>query len=305
MNSSEYDLFTNAEPLHNIVEVKSASFFRGDYLKGYQVFNASLLSHEGKLKCLVRNSSFAVGDLAKEWNYGHESYISKAEIIGSKMTKPTRIHFDAIRPRTINEYNGLEDPRYFLWRGREYALCVQPDKNIKASWVVLADLEKRTFIKLPDYLQRTWNKNWVPYVNDNEELYIISDMYPTIVYKFDDDEITLVHHTDAKPADFVIHGSSNIFNYKGIKTTLVHGRIHIPTSHPEKLFWYYWHAFMQWPEGGWDKVRIGRPFYFENKQIEFCTSVIEHEGNILITYSANDWGINILEINYDELEKLI
>lgn len=53
------------------------------------------------------------------------------------------------------------------------------------------------------------------------------------------------------------------------------------------------------------KIKMGRPFYFEGTQIEFSTSVIEHDDKILITYSVRDWGMNILEMDYDELDKLL
>jgi hypothetical protein len=304
MNSSEYDLSTNSVSLDSLVEIKSARFFRGDFKDGYQFFNASLLSDNNKLKCLVRASSFSVGELANEWKYGHESYIAKSEIVGNKMSYPERIKVDGVKDRTSLEYNGLEDPRYFMWKGKEYALCVQPNHKVTGSWVVLLDLENKTFVKLFDYLDRPWNKNWVPYVKD-DELFIVSDIFPTIVYKIEGNSMVLIHHTDAQPADFVIHGSSNIFDYKGLKTALVHGRIHIPTSHPDRYYWFYWHAFAQWKDDGWDKISIGLPFFFENKQIEFCTSVIEYNGNLLLTYSANDWGMNIIEIDYEELEKLL
>jgi predicted GH43/DUF377 family glycosyl hydrolase len=304
MQSSEYDLFTNSVSLDSLVSIKSARFFRGDYLEGYQAFNASLLSKEGKLKCLIRNSSFAVGNISKNRHLGQESYISQTEIIGTKMSRPIKIDIDGIKSRTPFEYNGLEDPRYFMWKGKEYALCVQPNDQITGSWMVLVDLETKTFVRLFDYLDRKWNKNWVPYVK-NDELFLISDIFPTIVYKIEDDSMNLIHHTEAQPVNFVIHGSSNIFDYKGIKTALVHGRISIPTSDPDKSFWFYWHAFIQWPEDNWEKIKFGRPFFFENRQIEFCTSVIEHDENILITYSANDWGINIIEIGYEELEKIL
>lgn len=304
MQSSEYDLFTNSVSLDSLVRIKSARFFRGDYKDGHQAFNASLLSKNGKLKCLIRNSTFSVGNISENRHLGQESYISQCEIIGTKMTRPVRIDIEGIKGRTAFEYNGLEDPRYFEWRGKEYALCVQPNEKITGAWVVLVDLENKTFTRLYDYLDRTWNKNWVPYVN-GDELFIISDIFPTIVYKIENGTMELVHHTDATPVDFIIHGSSNVFEYKNVRTALVHGRISIPTSDPSKSFWFYWHTFIQWPDDNWEKIKFGHPFFFENRQIEFCTSVIEHEGNILLTYSANDWGINILEISYDELEKIL
>jgi len=303
MHSSEYDLFTNSVSLDSIVNIKSARFFRGDYIDGYQAFNASLLPKDGRVKCLIRNSSFAVGDLSKSRHLGNESYISKSEIIGNKMVKPIKIKIDGIKERTPFEYSGLEDPRYFMWRGREYALCVQPNDQLTGSWVVLVDLEQGKFTALHDYLERPWNKNWVPYVKD-DNLFIVSDIFPTIVYKIENDALVLIHHTDAKRTDFVIHGSSNIFDYKGVKTALVHGRIEMLVAEG-KGFWFYWHAFVQWPEDNWERIKFGTPFFFEEKQIEFCTSVVEHNGSIMFAYSAQDWGFNILEIDYDELEKIL
>lgn len=308
MNSNEFDLYHNTVSIDSLVTVKSVRTFLGDYNAGYQAFNTSLMSRNGTLKALIRNSSFAAGNIGKNQHLGQESYLSSTEIIGPKMRRPKRLDISGIKKRTAYEYHGLEDPRYFLWNDKEYALCVQPDTNIQGSQVVLLDLQDLTISNLPDGLGRKWNKNWMPYVSANNELFVISDVFPTIVYQIIDDQWIMVHRTHGPSTDFVIHGSSNIFDYKGNKTAMVHGRIAIPSgAHwgDSRVYWMYWHAFVTWLDDDWEKIRMGRPFYFENKQIEFCTSVVEHEEKFLITYSVNDWGFNILEIEYDELEKLL
>jgi hypothetical protein len=304
VNGDNIDLYFSSEKLANLVTVNKISRYAGNKREGYQVFNMSLLSDNEKLKCLIRNSSFDVGQITSNPHLGQESYVSNADIIDDKIINEKRIYVKGVKERTPYEYHGLEDPRYFKWRGREYALCVKPNEDISGSVMVLLDLQSKALTELPDYLGRQWNKNWVPYIYNND-LYFISDIFPTIIYKFEDGKIHLVHHTDANPAPFAIHGSSNIFDYKGKRTALVHGRFVIPMAADAGLtFWFYWHAFVQWDDD-WVKIKMGRPFYFEGTQIEFSTSVIEHQGKILITYSVRDWGMNILEMDYDELEKLL
>lgn len=305
MNGDSIDLYHNSEKLSDLININKFVKYPGDKRPGYQVFNMSLLSNGEDLRCLIRNSSFNVGEIKNNEHLGQESYISRAEIVDDNIVNERRLFVRNIKGRTPYEYHGLEDPRYFMWKGREYALCVKPDTKIDGAQMILLDIEKRSYVNMTDYLGRKWNKNWMPYVS-GEELYVVSDVFPTIVYRVDEEGMELIHHTNASPATFAIHGSSNIFDYKGRKTALVHGRFQIPmASNADLAFWFYWHAFLQWPDNDWTRVSMGRPFFFENRQIEFCTSIIEHRDKFFMAYSVMDWGMNVIEFDYDELERLL
>jgi hypothetical protein len=289
MVMSERDIFVSALPVSEIVGSQNIVDFGQPY-EGYDSFNMSILNG----KCCFRNSNFRPKSNAA----GKHSFLSLGSVKGGNVTDLRKLNYRGYNVPLWDRYNGMEDPKLIRWRGEIWCLFVRPNHQINKIWMVLLNTNNGDSYQIDDPIGRNFTKNWMPLVKD-DRLFLVTDIDPFMVYEFVDGNMKLIHASDRKSFPVLIHGSSNILELDEKFVGVVHGRFEYE---PRK--WFYWHSMMSWSKD-WLVQKIGRPFYFDDKQIEFCMSWEISDGKVRIPYSTNDNTLKMISFEIDRLGVLL
>jgi len=271
----------------------------GEHHSDLYDFNMSMIDIDGTLNIAFRSCNTIRFDRI---SHGDWSFINTGKIINNKLSDIEKVYFHGMGiPRSLY-YDGMEDPRLFVWNKQRWMLFVRPNLTISTIKLILLNLDTKESIFLEDPLNRPFNKNWMPYVDKNDQLFLITDISPFLVYKLVDKKMEKVEIFDPLPeSPYDLHGSSNVININNKLIGLIHSRVDKKVAQDKFL---YWHAFCSWDED-WSNMKIGVPFIFEEPGIEFCTSILERNENILMSYSIADQGMNILCVPKEEFGKLL
>lgn len=282
------EMIVNSTPIADIVR-----FSKTDIAQPYQGYDSFNMSMIGEL-CCFRSSNFRPKSNAA----GKHSFLTKGRMRDGVLTELDRIDHRGFNVPLWDRYNGMEDPRLINWRGQTWCLFVRPSHSVDRIQMRMLSLDTGTSYVLPDPLQRQYSKNWMPWVH-NDHLIFVVDVDPLRVYEFDGVHLNEIYVSSNKKFDFLVHGGSNLIEVDGRLAAIVHGREEI--SHGR---WMYWHAFCEFKHS-LDGVRLGRPFFFEGPQIEFCLCLDRTDECIRIPYSADDATISILDVKEDQIGMLL
>lgn len=284
----EDEIFKASRPLKELLDDVSQFKFEQPY-ENYDSFNMSVVRN----KCCFRNSNFRPKTNAA----GKHSFVTLADIDDS-ITNLKRIDYRGFNVPLWDRYNGMEDPKLLIWRGNLWCLFVRPNHNISKIWMVLLNLENGESYQIDDPKNRSFTKNWMPLVKD-DRLFFVTDVNPFYIYEFIDGKMSLLTFSEKRISESVVHGSSNIIQLDDRLVGIVHGRFeYAPQA------WFYWTSLMSW-DLEWKSQRLGRPFYFEDKQIEFCLSWELIGNKIRIPYSVNDCSLSMVEFDKKGLVSLL
>jgi len=209
-----------------------------------------------------------------------------------------------LNPRYPGRIEGLEDIRLFEFKDKQYffATCCECIKS-RIPRIVLGEYDldgNISFIKhltIGDKDNSECEKNWLPFVN-NEQVYFIYSFNPLKIYRLDMDTYeTELYHIDKEKDDFQYRGSAPPISYKNGWLLTIH-QVHY--SNPRK----YYHRFV-WYSKDFQTKKYSRLFYFEKIGIEYNLSICESSEGLLITYSVNDASSNIGCIDYTELDQML
>lgn len=289
MVGSEIDLLELSSPISDLVSIRKAKTFSQPY-EGYDSFNMSVLGG----MCCFRSSNFRPRGNAS----GKNSFISVGRIDNDQMTDLKRIDYRGFNIPLWDRYNGMEDPKLIQWQGQLWCLFVRPNHSITRIGMRLLNLDTGRSYAIPDPLGRDFSKNWMPIVIGSR-LLLVTDIDPLMIYEFDDGKMVPIHVSNIKKNNFIVHGGSNILNINGNFLGVVHGRFEFDRGR-----WFYWHAVANFQQN-FNDVVIGRPFYFEDRQIEFCLSIDKSGDELRVPYSVNDATLSMIQFGVDDLEVLM
>lgn len=282
------EVFQYSQPLEKLVTGFEKKNFDQPY-ENYHSFNMSIMHNN----VCFRSSNF----MPKTSAAGKNSFLTLAKI-GDSITDLKRIEYRGFNIPLVDRYNGMEDPKLIEWRGDTWCLFVRPNYRISKIWMVLLNLNNGESYQLNDPLGRDFTKNWMPVVK-NDQLLIVTDVNPFNVYEFIDGKMEKIFSSEKNISPLLIHGSSNIIQVDDKLIGIVHGRFEYARGR-----WFYWTAFMSW-NTDWSGQKLGRPFYFEDRQIEFCLSWDLRGDRIRIPYSVNDSSLSIAEFDKSSLGVLL
>jgi len=290
-NINEYMSSTNK--LDSLIKINKKIRFNDPY-ENYYNFNLSVINYKEKQIGAFRSSS----NIKYKVGSGIYNFISLAEINNHNLINVERIRFKNYGTHIWDKFNSFEDPRIFVWKDSVWCLFVRPTMKYSKTFMVLLNLENNNYIFLEDPFLRQHTKNWMPYVDNNDELYLITDVYPMKIFKLVDDKLELFLSDRFAYSNFNLCGSSNLINYNDKIIGIIHGKKFINNNV------YYWHAFISLDKD-MSNPKLGNPFYFEHDGVEFCTSILDNINSLCIYYSVNDCTMNMVEINKEELDKLL
>ena len=213
--------------------------------------------------------------------------------------------------------HGIEDVRLF---GENKFFCSYPEANeTKIYKIYYGEYDKDGTVRslTPINFTNVNEKNWLPFI-DNGKVYFIYGWSPLTVYRLDGttpveiyrlsdkNPIKIYRPKDKTTAAFVktnklttplhrseLRGSSPPIPYKKGWLCSVHFVLKRPTR--------YYHRFV-WFSREFDKIKIGKPFYFEKVGIEFNLSICDSGNDILVGYSVNDCSGIIASVDYKTIE---
>ena len=238
-----------------------------------------------------------------------------------------------MKPHYPSRILGLEDIRVFLDKnGNKYFFATSCEtlpqfcpRIVFGSWNDDGQLLFLKALKIPESLNNTCEKNWLPFVTDSNEIHFIYKTSPLTIYKIDREtfEVSLVSldNIDAKTnlidketetltditerkkkvSDYEFRGSASLIshNLNGEDGWLC--TIHqVLYSTPRK----YYHRFL-WYSKDFSKRKYGSLFYFEKIGIEYNLSICKSldAKNIILGYSINDGCAKILTVPIENINK--
>lgn len=254
-------------------------------------FNMSMLNVDEEIHVAFRNSTVIPYTNAA----GKNSSIYVGKLIDKKLTDLKPINFHGYSVPLWDRYNGMEDPRLFLWRGQRWCLFVRPNHSITKIFMVMINLDTEEHHFLDDPDGRPFTKNWMPYVVDSR-LYFVVDTSPFSLYEFEDGKLKLVKKDDG--LGFPVFGGSPVVELNERLVAVVHGK-----KEDDEGKRTYWHSIATWDKD-FNDMRIGKKFIFEKEGIEFCLSM-NIDNDITFAYSVHDNGVSVMTIDKESFGNLL
>ena len=211
---------------------------------------------------------------------------------------------------------GMEDIRLF---GPNYFFCTYLELNESRTpqigWGTYdSDTGSVTrMVPLMAGTQLKCEKNWLPFIDDDGEIYIIYAMGPFQLYHLDKEEGTVTEvkrltlgkelvdtsvNATSDPRyinDF--RGSASPISYKSGWLCTIHQVHH---AEPRK----YFHRFV-WLNKEFTEIKFSLPFYFDKVGVEFNLSICESEDGMLMSYSHGDASSTIAIIDYKVIDDML
>ncbi len=130
-------------------------------------------------------------------------------------------------------------------------------------------------------------KNWLPYIKD-DELYIIYSFNPFTMYKVNEETGDLsLYKSIVLVENFDMRGSASFIPYKGGLLATVH------QSHN--------HCYMQrfiWMDYDFTVLKYSIPFYFQKKGLQYSMGMCHSDDGLILTNSIEETNPNIAIIDY-------
>jgi len=213
-----------------------------------------------------------------------------------------------LEPRYKSHILGLEDVRLFSDKNNQkyfFATCCEtlPFFCPRIVFGSFDDTGKLIFLKalkIPNSENKNCEKNWLPFVTEENEIRFIYTISPLTIYKIDRDtfEVSLVFNKIEKEFyDYEFRGSAPPISYMNGWLLTIHQVLY---SSPRK----YYHRLI-WYNKDFTERKFGPLFYFEKIGFEYnlsiCKSLISDD--LLFTYSINDGCQKICSVSFGEINE--
>lgn len=136
-------------------------------------------------------------------------------------------------------------------------------------------------IALKGPISQRHEKNWLPFIDDDQCLYIIYLVQPFILYKVNEDtgDLILVKNQPLT--------TSYYQDFRGSAPPIRYNDGWLCTVHQVNQMRYI-HRFV-WFDKNFESIKVSIPFYFNTKGVEFNVGLcIDHQGDLVIPYSIRD-----------------
>jgi hypothetical protein len=235
------------------------------------------------------------------------------------------IHDKNLRQQTPEAQHGLEDGRLFLWKDQLWALFsgLHMTGFAYCNTMVLCRLEGDHWtdpIVLPSPTHQPREKNWMPWVQDNQ-LHWVYSSEPTRIFQLNKDQtvqevFSTQHSFEKNTLPFMLSGSSQLIPWKQGYLAVTHRRRlpplirklwlkHItkdPDYQRKKVI--FDHHLMVYDQQ-LQLIKISAAFQFECDGIEFCAGLADTGDHICLSYGLMDREAKILTLTYANIESLL
>jgi glycosyltransferase involved in cell wall biosynthesis len=277
---------------------------------GWAATNPSVINYQGRSVLVLRTVNYTItpegvyairgsgGDCSPHnaictRNYlGHLSY-ALDQITMDELPLPENWPEPKFHP-----VRGLEDSRLFEWQGGLWTISNVRELNPEG-WceqvLVPLNARGRPWKKiLPK--KRLHEKNWQPWVKNDELRFVYRQ--GTLV----DDDGNVVFESDSGFDARAISGGSQVIEADGVYLSLVHEARTIP-GRPNR---YYAHRFVRYAVDG-AVTGMSMPFYFHDKQIEFCAGLayFPDKRQLMASYGVMDREAWVCVLDLEEVLRFI
>ena len=302
---ARYNMFWYLRPLKDHVPSFKAEKIPFQPPEGYVATNPSVLNYDGKPLFLVRTVNYTITP------EGHYAIRGETGTCAPDNPIHTRNFLVGV-PGVLDIYEialpkKWPEPRYKLVRGFEDSRLFVCDAAVwtistvreltPEGWCeqVVTPIEGETWrVILPK--ERRHEKNWMPWLKDGKLCFVyrlgtLVDIDGRIVY--------------ASKPDFDvsnISGGSQVVSIGDVNIALVHEA----RSIPGRINRYYQHRFVTFESNG-AVDRISAPFFFHDRQIEFCAGLAYFPGKnqLMVSYGVRDCEAWTATIDADEVVRFI
>jgi len=269
--------------------------------KFYTKFNPFIAQSSDRIYILLRNSNYTI----KDYKYliypeGKNTFLNKMLLLVCNNNFDIIEEHEIVEPKS--EFNndhikGFEDVRITFFNNSLFCVGSSRERNSELTNklysfnINLEDYTMTSPLPLISPENRECEKNWLPYV-ENNEIKMIYDYSPLRILDIN--------------AKIISSTSDNTFNFRGSTSPIklneedylfvVHSTV--GNTIPGK----YFHRFVIMRN---DKIlKYSNIFYLYEKGIEYISSLAKVKNNIYIGYGSNDENAYIISLEENELNKM-
>jgi len=233
-----------------------------------------------------------------------------------------RLQDQEVRERCVEARNGLEDGRLFTWLGQQWALFsgLQRSRRGYENSMILVRVEGGRLcnpIVLPSPYHLSREKNWMPWVLDNE-LYLVYSTRPLEVYRYTPNGLIRVSGEMAarRRSGTMMSGSSQVIPWGDHYLAITHQRNRAPlasrlmqkyvTRDPDyqrKKVLFTHHMLLL--DRHFNIKMQSKAFHFETEGIEFCAGLVCRDNRVLISYGVMDEKARLLELDPSHVDRIL
>ena len=196
--------------------------------------------------------------------------------------------------------SGIADLRLFAWKDSLWAIAagtaVTATGHPASQMLVRFDGWRVAGLHaFPSPHGAVFEKNWVPLVKDGR-LFLIYNFEPMTVYEYAGGGLEPVCGSPSQDSSFPVRGSSPLVPWGEHFAGLTHS----VTRVGERL--YYSHAFVVL-DGEFALIEGSEPFFLEHRGVEYVGGLIEHKGDLLVSYSVPDQGAAFCVLPYSKVSR--
>ena len=293
-------MFLKLKNIHPIILDEIVYIDKYNLISSYVAMNPSIhIDMDGNTKILVRYVNY------NKYKYNqyilHEDKsISKYKILTGQIKENELLDLNNFEVNIVEyDYNiptyntywlGLEDIRMINYNN---LIVTIPECNSNGNpSLFYAQLTDNKIHSFQDCYPNIQEKNWMPYLDNSNNCYVIYSVYPFKVKKLIEEEYLNINLHNEELKDY--HGSTNGVEYKNNRLFL----IHINKEH--KVF-HRWLLF----DIVKNIIHISKEFtFFKHTYIEFPVNLSIFNERIFISIGINDSQAYILETSQDYIDEL-
>lgn len=288
--------------IHPILVPQQCFIDKNNNQNSYIEMNPSMfITEDGKVTILVRcvnyikfyNKGFTMFEqFSKSIYYIMNGNIIDNDNIDLDSFTMNKLSYTYSIPTFYTYWKGLEDIRFVT---SNKLLVTVPECNSKGNpSIFCATLSEQNINSFIDCKPNIIEKNWMPYIDINNEEYAIYSLSPFYIKKILDDNLIKININE-KYEDLLknYHGSTNGIIYNDIYRLFI---IHVNN---DKTY-HRWLLFNLENQ----EIHISKEFvFFTHSYIEFTCSLCEFNKRIFVSIGVNDNKAFIIEINLNDILK--
>lgn len=280
------------------------------YLGRFYPFNPSIVSTPTGFKVICRTSNYFLNSAGRMVTTHPQCIVQTCNFLlelddDLSITRTKEIVEKVKRYEHPTQFQGLEDPRLFIYKKELWFTCTTWDTQVEQiPRITLCHLNKDYevdfLLPLEGPNPRRQEKNWIPF-EENGEIQLIYLYSPLLIYTPDlETGICKLSIRRTTPSNWGnLRGSGGIIPKDDGIIIMVHEIIYNPNR-------IYLHRLL-WLSDSYTEARLSEPFYFTYLGVEFASGMTEDPvtGDLIITCGLKDMEAVIIRVPCKRFRSLI
>jgi predicted GH43/DUF377 family glycosyl hydrolase len=270
-------------------------------LTRYNVCNPSVIATEHGFECTVRGLNYDLEKSDHEYIFYYGSYSvpfpdtqNYRAVLDDDLNIVDYWFLEDRHLRTnIFSLDGIEDLRFFYWKGKQYLIGNAINYPSSCASTTLMTLEGNVMNLEAIFQSPTkakTEKNWMLFIQGEDLHFLYTPNGQLLSYK---EQLTLSHaDRDNELPNW--SGSSCVMEKDGKHYAIIHKREKSRYTH--KLVEYDLEGKLLWQS---------KEFNFEQFGIEFCAGMAFKGDDVVLSYGVMDKKALLMKMNFDEFRKVV